>query len=119
MMKRVLIAEDDPDLRDIFMRTFKKREFDVRVAQDGQEAVDRLREEVPDVLVLDINMPRLSGFDVLAHVRSHRETHDLKVIIITGNTIAVQDEKAKYADLILVKPISIHDLISSTKRLLE
>lgn len=116
-MKSVLIAEDNPDLRRIFAMTFDRSTFDVRVAEDGQAAIDALLEEIPDVIVLDINMPRLSGFDVLSYVRSHQETRDVKVIVVTGNTLAMQDEKASYADLFLVKPVDIQDLISFTARL--
>ena len=118
-MKTVLIAEDNPDLRDIFSRTFDKRHFNVRVAEDGQAAIDSLMEEIPDVVVLDINMPKLSGFDVLSHIRRHKETKDVKVIVVTGNALAMQDQKAQFADLFLVKPVSISDLISFTKRLID
>lgn len=118
-MKRVLIVEDNPDLRAIFSRTFDKSKFEVRVAEDGQAALDRLREEVPDIVVLDINMPRLSGFDVLSHIRRHRETHNTKVIVVTGNALAMHDERAQYADLILMKPVDIHDLMALTSRLVD
>ncbi|NJL58218.1 response regulator, partial [bacterium] len=116
-MKTVLIAEDNPDLRDIFAMTFNHSAFQVRLAEDGEAAINCLNEYVPDVLVLDINMPRLSGFDVLAYVREHQHTHDIKVIVVTGNTLAMQDERAQCADLFLVKPVNIQELVAFTNRL--
>lgn len=115
--KRVLIAEDNPDLRDIFTRVFTKYEFQVVAAADGQIAVDSLQTDIPDIVVLDINMPKLNGFDVLARLQHYRQAHNLKVIIVTGNSIAMQDERTQYADLVLIKPVDINDLILFAMRL--
>jgi DNA-binding response OmpR family regulator len=64
-MKQVLIAEDDSDLRTIFARIFLISAFEVRLAVDGRETLAQLAEAVPDILILDINMPHISGLDVL------------------------------------------------------
>jgi len=119
VMKHILIVEDNQDLLDIFARTFDSLGFQVRLAADGQEAIDCLDEMLPDIILLDINMPRLSGFDVLTHVRAHKETHQVKVIVVTGNMIAMRDEKAEFADLFLVKPVDVRDLITLATRLLD
>lgn len=118
-MKRVLIAEDNHDLREIFARIFDASHFEVKLAEDGQEAVESLKNDPPDVIILDINMPKLSGFEVLAHVRRQNETRNIKVIIVTGNSIAPQDPRAQYADLVLLKPVNIAELIQFAKRLIE
>ena len=116
-MKRVLIAEDNPDLRAIFARVFSRQHFTVTLAMDGVEAMKCLDEEVPDVLVLDVNMPRMSGLQVLARIRQQQKLKGLKVIVVTGNALAVQHPEAAYADLFLVKPVSILDLVTLAERL--
>ncbi|MBI1258621.1 MAG: response regulator [Chloroflexi bacterium] len=118
-MKRVLIAEDDLDLRDIFSRTFLKRSFNVQVARDGQEALEYLHLASPDVLVLDINMPRVSGLDILTYIHQRPELQGVKIIIVTGNTKAVYEPQIEYADLLLTKPVSLHDLANYAEALVS
>jgi CheY-like chemotaxis protein len=117
-LKKVLIVEDNPDLRFIFARTFDRRHFSVHVAVDGVEAIESLQAELPDILILDVNMPRLSGFDVLRYVRSNPRTRNIKVVMVTGNAMAMQSPEAEEADLLLIKPINIADLITLAQRLL-
>lgn len=116
--KKVLVVDDNPDLRAIFARAFDRRHFAVQVAVDGGEAIERLQTELPDVLILDLNMPKISGFDVLNYVRQNQNTKDVKVIIVTGNCMAMQAPEAEFADLLLIKPVSIIDLITFAQRLI-
>lgn len=118
-LKTVLIVDDNPDLRIIFARSFDRRHFLVHVAMDGAEAIERLKEELPDVLILDINMPKLSGFDVLRYVRQNQHTKDIKVILVTGNCMAMQEPEAEHADLLLIKPVNIDDLVTLSQRLIS
>jgi CheY-like chemotaxis protein len=117
MSKNILIADDNADLRSIFARSFAHRKYNVRVAKDGVEAVSELEQEIPDVLVLDVNMPRMSGLDVLTHVRTQRRLKALKVILVTGNYIAAESPEAEMADIVLVKPVSTHELVRMAERL--
>ncbi len=117
-LKKVLVVDDNPDLRAIFARTFDRRHFLVEVAVDGVDAIEHLKTELPDVLILDLNMPRLSGFDVLRYVRENQRTKDVKVIIVTGNCIAMQAPEVEFADLLLIKPVSIVDLMTFAQRLI-
>ncbi len=115
---KVLIAEDNPDLRAIFACTFDRRQFALASAADGVEAVEHLKQDVPDILILDINMPRMSGYDVLTFVRNNQHTRNMKVIVVTGNNTVLQAPEAEYADLILIKPVNISDLITFAQRLI-
>ncbi|MBK8033109.1 MAG: response regulator [Anaerolineae bacterium] len=115
---KVLIAEDNPDLRAIFACTFDRRHFALEAAADGVEAVEHLNNEVPDILILDINMPRMSGYDVLTFVRHNQRTRNMKVIVVTGNNTVLQAPEAEYADLILIKPVNISELITFAQRLI-
>lgn len=115
---KILIVEDNADLRTIFSFAFNRRYFSVEVATDGVEAIEQLNREVPDIVILDINMPRLSGYDVLRHVRSNPRTQDVKVVVVTGNIMAMQAPEVEFADLLLIKPVNINDLITLAERLM-
>ncbi len=117
--RKVLIVEDNPDLRNIFSRIFAHHNFEVQTAQDGMEALERLADSCPDVLILDINMPRLNGLDVLSYIRQTPFFRTLKVIVVTGNSVAIDHPDAQQADLLLVKPISVNELITMAQRLIE
>jgi len=118
-LKKVLIVDDNDDLRTIFARAFDRRHFSVLVAVDGITAIESLHAELPDVLILDVNMPRLSGFDVLRYVRENQATKDVKVVLVTGNCMAMQDPAAEDADLLLIKPVGIMDLVTLAQRLIQ
>ncbi len=117
--RRVLIAEDNPDLRQIFARVFLHHHFVVEMARDGAEAMACLADQQPpDVMILDVNMPHLSGLEVLAYIRQTPHLKALKVIVVTGNSVAMDHPDAQQADLFLLKPISINELIIMTRRLI-
>lgn len=117
-MKQVLIAEDNPDLRMIFSHAFHGDEFEVRAVVDGQEVMHELHAQIPDVLVLDINMPNLTGLDVLRYVHEQPEMKNLKVIVVTGNSQAILNPEAEYADLFLLKPVGLFELRKFAERLI-
>ncbi len=116
--KRVLIVEDNPDLLDIFRLAFNAGAFDVYLAKDGEAAIEQMQALQPDVLVLDINLPKLTGLDVLDYIKKQQQANaNIKVIVVTGNSVAIQDERARGADLLLMKPVNIRDLLTFTRRL--
>ncbi len=116
--KKVLIAEDNRDLREIFSHTFNPRSFSVKVAVDGREALSQLEQEIPDILILDVNMPYMTGLEVLTRVRQDPRMKHMKVIVVTGNAMATHAPEAELADLFLVKPVNIVDLMTFAQRLI-
>lgn len=79
---RLLIVDDEPEIRDLLRRHFRYAGLDVRAAKDGFDALEAMAEQVPDVVVTDIQMPRMNGIQLLERVRAeHPAVH---VIIITG-----------------------------------
>jgi len=117
-MKRVLIAEDNDDLRLIFSYALKA-DFDIQVAINGKLALEMIYANPPDLLVLDINMPVMSGIDVIRELKTRAVPYPMKIVVVTGNAVAIQYEELDGADLVLMKPVSTHDLNKLVTRLLS
>ncbi len=80
----VMIVEDDMFLRKILANKFGREGFEVRTAANGEEAINMLRKQIPSLLVLDLIMPKMSGFDVLAEVRADSKMADLPVVVLSN-----------------------------------
>ncbi len=117
---RLLIADDEPDARHLLAEALGE-DYDVLTAVDGQEAVDLARSQRPDVLLLDLNMPRLDGFEVLDRLRADPSTMDIPVILVTarsddaGKVQALDQGAVDY----LQKPFSERELRARVARTLR
>lgn len=117
---KILVAEDDTVLRDLYLRKFDKAIYDVRTAADGQETLDEIAKEKPDLLLLDINMPVLDGFGVLERLPKDQRT--FPVIVITNfDDQANRDRGTAYQvdDYFVKKDMTIKTLVQMVERLLE
>lgn len=83
-MKRILLIEDDPFLVDIYTTKIKELDFSVDVANDGEEGLRKLKEKDFDLLMLDIVLPRLDGWQVLKQISEEEKLKNLKVIILSN-----------------------------------
>ncbi len=83
-MRTILLAEDDPFIVDIYTTRFRREGYKVDVAIDGEMALEKIRNNYPDLLVLDIKLPKLSGYELLKIIRQDPRTKNLKVIVISN-----------------------------------
>ena len=117
---RLLVADDEPDARELLGEALGE-EYDVLTAADGQEAVDSARSQRPDLMLLDLNMPRLDGFEVLEQLRADPSTSELPVILVTaraddaGKVRALDQGAVDY----LQKPFSERELRARVERTLR
>ncbi len=112
--KRILLVEDDDSLASVYTTRLQAEGFDVRRVADGEEALANARTYKPDLVLLDVMMPKVSGFDVLDILRNTPETANLKVIMLTALSQESDQERAKQlgADDYLVKSqVVISDVI--------
>lgn len=116
--------DDDPDARDFFVTVLEDNGFSTVSARDGNEAMDRLAEERPDLVTLDITMPEKSGVGVYRGIKETDAYRDIPVIIITG----VSDDFKQFIstrrqvpppDGYLSKPVEPSDLLGKVKELLS
>lgn len=112
--KRILLVEDDNSLANVYMTRLQAEGFDVRHVADGEEALANARTYKPDLVLLDVMMPKVSGFDVLDILRNTPETANLKVVMLTALSQQSDQDRAKSlgADDYLVKSqVVISDVV--------
>ena len=119
----LLIVDDEPHIRMLLEQSLEDLEdAGVRLlsAVDGEEALDTIRRERPDVVFLDVMMPRRNGFDVCAAVKADPATSDVVIVLLTakGQEVDRQRGDAVGADLYLTKPFDPDDLRATAERLL-
>jgi DNA-binding response OmpR family regulator len=83
-MKKILLVEDDPFLIDIYKTKLKESGFSVEVADDGEDALRKVKDKKPALVVLDIVLPQIDGWEILRKIKSETKLKNLKVIILSN-----------------------------------
>lgn len=83
-MKSILIVEDDPFLIDIYTTKLKEVGFKIEVVKEGDEVLPKLKEKLPDLLLLDIVLPQVDGWEILRQIKEENSLKDLKIIILSN-----------------------------------
>lgn len=111
---RLLIIEDDHDSADSLARLMRLAGYDVEVAYTGHVGLLMAQRQPPDVVLLDIDLPRLDGYRVAAELRSREQTKDAFIIAVTGHGNPGDVERAREAgfDLHLLKPVRTEELLA-------
>ena len=111
-----LIVEDDYDLSNIFAQALRAAGFETQIVRAGDTAIMWLSSTAPDVVVLDLHLPRVAGTDILGRIRSDPRLVDTRVIVATADD-RTSEILREEADLVLVKPISFTQLRDLALRL--
>jgi two-component system cell cycle response regulator DivK len=116
----VLVVDDDRDGREMYTATLAGSGFRVEEAADGFEAVDKSYKLRPDLILMDLLMPRLDGWEVIGWLKSNRNTRDIPIVAVTG-AHAEQRDLARQAGVqsVLVKPCSPDRLLEEIRRVLN
>lgn len=120
-MKKILIVDDEPNIVMTLEYTFKKSNYEVFIARDGQEALDILKTNFPDVIILDIMMPMVDGFATLEQIRNDENLQHTKVMFLSAKNKESDIEKglALGADAYMTKPFSIKKVVEKVEELLN
>ena len=114
---RILIIEDDADFRFILRMHLSAAGYQVQVAEDGVTGGRALLEQTPDLIISDVGMPFLNGFELLSLIRSDADTAAIPVILLSGRSDG--DTMAKAVELgaadFLLKPVTLEDLLGSVR----
>jgi len=120
MSQKILIVDDEPNIVISLEFLMKREGFAVSVAVDGEEALRKIAEIQPDLVLLDIMMPKKSGFEVCQEIRANPAWAPIKVVMLTakGRDTEVQKGMALGADAYITKPFSTKDLVAKVRSVL-
>lgn len=120
-MPEVLVVDDEPNILLSLEFLMQQAGYTVVTAADAERAVDLIAKHCPDLILLDISLPGMSGFDLLEQLRQKAETRNLPVIMLTAHGREVEREKgmALGANDYITKPFSTRDLVSRVDALLK
>lgn len=119
MKKRVVVADDEPMTAELLAYMLDHKGFEVERAYNGREALERIREVRPDVVVLDVRMPAMDGHEVARHLRADPELKHVPVVLFSSIDEADVQWKAAGADLFLQKPLDICVLPDLLQQLID
>jgi two-component system response regulator VicR len=117
-LPKILIVDDEPPIVDVLAYNLKRANYDVLIARDGEEALSQARQEQPDLVILDLMLPRLDGLEVC---RTLRRDHDVPIIMLTARDAEVDRVVGLElgADDYVVKPFSVRELMARVKSVLR
>jgi DNA-binding response OmpR family regulator len=120
MAKKVLIADDEENIVAALEFLLQRRGYETRVAQNGDEALAEIERFAPDLVLLDVMMPRKSGYEVCQRVRGRPEWQHIKIIMLSakGREVEVSKGVSLGADLYITKPFSNTELVAKIDGLL-
>lgn len=121
MSATILIADDEPNILISLEFLMKREGYEVKLARDGQEALDAISEHRPDLVLLDVMMPRKTGFDVCQEVRANPALSQTRILMLTakGRDTDIAKGLALGVNAYMTKPFSTRELVEKVRSLLE
>ena len=120
MIKTILVVDDEPNIVLSLEFLMKQAGFAVRTAADGEEALKSIEAAPPDLVLLDINMPRLNGYEVCEKVRANPDWKTVRVVMLTAKGRDIEREKglAMGADDYVTKPFATQEVVEKVREIL-
>lgn len=120
MSKQILIADDEQNIVISLEFLMKRAGYTVRIAEDGQAAIDAIHAEAPDLVLLDVMMPKKNGFEVCQEIRADSRFDAVKILMLTakGRDTEVSKGLALGADAYMTKPFSTQELVGKVNSML-
>jgi two-component system cell cycle response regulator DivK len=115
----VLLVDDVLAVRKAYCASLQRSGFDVVEAADGVEALLRVREAVPDIIVMDLSLPLMDGWEATRHLKADRRTAGIPIVALTGRTSAGIAATHAGCDAFLTKPCPLADLVKEIRKVLE
>jgi two-component system cell cycle response regulator DivK len=116
--KRILIVEDNRDSRELVAKVLKAHGYEILEAHDGAEALETIRREKPDLILMDISLPKIDGYEATRCLKNDPELQTIPVIALTAHAMKGDREKALAAgcDGYITKPINVRELPEQIQR---
>ena len=121
MGNRILVVDDEPDNLSLIKMVLEEEGFEVETASNGPDGIEAAKENPPDLILLDVMMPGMSGFEVLSEFKKESLTDRIPIIMLTGvsERKKIQEALSSGIDYYVVKPFEFGDLISKSRRAIE
>jgi len=121
MMARILVAEDERDIRELIAFTLRFAGFDVVLATNGAEAVELAEAQPPDLVILDVRMPKMSGYEACRRLKENPRTATVPVVFLSakGQDAEIQQGLASGAEEYILKPFAPDELIQQVRDILH
>ena len=116
--KKILIVDDNIDSRELIGKILKRRNYLLSEATDGEQALQKAAAERPDLILMDISLPKMDGYTVTRKLKGEEELRDIPVIALTAHAMKGDREKALQAGCVdyIPKPIDIHTVLDIIER---
>ncbi len=120
-MAKILLVEDQEMNRDMLLRRLKKRGYEVAIAVDGAEGVEKARSESPDLILMDMSLPVMDGWEATRTLKADEGTRAIPVVALTAHAMSTDRDKAMEAgcDAYETKPVDLPKLLGTMEKLLE
>jgi two-component system cell cycle response regulator DivK len=121
MAKRILVVEDNPDNRTLITDVLASMNYEVLVAEDGEEGVAKAEKEVPDLILMDLSLPKVDGWVATKMIKQNAALSDIPIIALTAHAMVGDREKALEAGCndYVSKPIDLRELASKLSHFLK
>ena len=121
MAKKVLIVDDEPNIVTALDYLLQRNGYEVRIASNGDEALHQMEAFAPDLVLLDVMMPKKSGYEVCTRIRERPDWRHIKIVMLSakGREAEVNKGLSMGADLYVTKPFSTRELMAKIKELLD
>ncbi|MCE2950815.1 MAG: response regulator [Alphaproteobacteria bacterium] len=119
-MARILLVEDNEMNRDMLSRRLSKKGFDLIIAVDGEEGIEKAKSELPDLILMDMSLPKVDGWQATRTLKAKQETQAIPIIALTAHAMAEDKDKAMEAgcDDFDTKPIEMDRLLGKISALI-
>jgi DNA-binding response OmpR family regulator len=120
-MSRILVAEDERDIRELIGFTLRFADFEVVLVKNGLEAMERAAAEQPDLILLDVRMPKMSGYDVCRSLKANPITRDIPIVFLSAKGQEKEIEQGLDSGAVeyIVKPFAPDELIDQVRDVLQ
>jgi two-component system cell cycle response regulator DivK len=121
MTKRILVVEDQEDNRQILRDLLANAGYEMIEAEDGEQALVKVVEHKPDLILMDIQLPLLDGYEATRRIKANPELQDIPIIVVTSYALSGDEEKARAAgcDAYVAKPYSPRALLAKIREYLQ
>ena len=120
-MVKILVAEDERDIRELIAFTLRFAGFEVELASNGAEAVEKVSESIPDLILMDVRMPRMTGYQACEALKENPATQDIPVVFLSakGQESEIQEGLEAGAMEYILKPFAPDELTAQVHRILR